>query len=147
MAEQVYTPMKGEMIKWLIRQSMGEELIASSVYHTRAIQAAQSGDDKTAKLFLYIADEEDGHYQEFNQRLSEFAPGKLLESTGQNWQIELKTPDYVLWRGKTPTGQWLYHVTRPEFLGVPVYGFTSKEVAFRDAIYKHIIPETTPIPG
>lgn len=62
--------MSKEMVKWLIRQSMGEELAASSAYHIRAIQAIQSGDDKTAKLFNHIADEEDGHFREFKARLA-----------------------------------------------------------------------------
>ena len=60
-----------EMIKWLVRQSMGEELTASSAYHVRAIQAEQSGDGKTANLFKHIADEEDGHYNEFKKHLAD----------------------------------------------------------------------------
>ena len=59
------------MIKWLVRQSMGEELVASSAYHVRAIQAKQSGDITTAELFKHIADEEDGHYLDFRNRLLE----------------------------------------------------------------------------
>lgn len=66
--------MREKMIKWLVRQSMGEELAASSVYRTRAIQAIQSGDDKTSELFNHVADEEDVHYREFRARLVQIAP-------------------------------------------------------------------------
>ncbi|MBU1374295.1 MAG: hypothetical protein KJ820_16325 [Bacteroidetes bacterium] len=61
--------MQKEMIKWQIRQSMGEELVASSVYHTRALTAREAGDEKTAKLYEHIAEEEDGHWVEFGKRL------------------------------------------------------------------------------
>ena len=61
--------MQQERIKWELRQSMGEELMASSVYHTRMISALESGDSVTAELYEHIAKEEDSHFHEFTHRL------------------------------------------------------------------------------
>jgi rubrerythrin len=60
-----------ERVKWDLRQSMGEELTASSVYHIRAMTARGVGDEETAKLYEHIADEEDNHYIEFSKRFGE----------------------------------------------------------------------------
>lgn len=67
--------MQTERIKWELRQSMGEELIASSVYQVRALTAQDAGDTKTAALYRHIAEEEDGHYGELALRLSELKTG------------------------------------------------------------------------
>jgi len=73
--------------------------------------------------------------------------GRLLESTGTGW-IPMTGESYTLWAGHVPeTGELLYYVTNPKFMGLPVYGYTSKEVAFREAINKGTIPITTPIPS
>lgn len=53
-----------------LRQSMEEELSAARAYRDRAYLAYKGGDDVSAKLWSHIAEEEDGHYNEFKDRLS-----------------------------------------------------------------------------
>ena len=63
--------MKSEMRMWQLKQSMGEEIVAASVYRQRALQAEECGDTKSAALWRDIAKDEDDHYRQFGGRLSE----------------------------------------------------------------------------
>lgn len=63
--------MKEEMVKWQLRQSMGEELTASSVYHVRATQARQDGYITVAEVYEEIAEDEDSHFNMFQQKIQE----------------------------------------------------------------------------
>jgi len=89
--------MQKEMVKWELRQSMGEELMASSVYHVRALHAKEAGDEETAKLYKQIAKEEDEHYQEFGYRLNSglsgghFVPNNTYATNPQGIEARLRT--------------------------------------------------------
>jgi len=50
--------------------SMREEASAVTDYKRRAASARSEGDEVSAKLWEHIAEEEDGHYNEFKDRLS-----------------------------------------------------------------------------
>lgn len=63
-----------ETIEIGLAQSMGEELTATSWYRRRAINARLKGDEKTARLYEDIANDEEGdHYVRFGNRLKEIA--------------------------------------------------------------------------
>lgn len=63
--------MQTERIKWQLRQSMGEELSAGSIYMVRAIEAKDAGDNVTATLYEELAhDELDDHYNKLVHRLN-----------------------------------------------------------------------------
>ena len=53
-----------------LQQSMDEESLAATYYRNRAKYSRSQGDEITAKLFEHIAEEEDGHYNEFKDRLN-----------------------------------------------------------------------------
>ena len=53
-----------------LRSSMLEERTASNSYNDRAEYARANGDEVSAKLWEHIAEEEIGHYNEFNNRLN-----------------------------------------------------------------------------
>ena len=63
-----YRPPKS--IKEGLSQSREEEKIASDWYRRRSKQAKSLGDTETADLYEHIAQEEDVHYDEFNNRLN-----------------------------------------------------------------------------
>lgn len=64
--------MAKERISWELRQSMGEELSAGSVYQIRALNAEKDGDFKTANLYREISNDEIAdHYLKFAARLKE----------------------------------------------------------------------------
>ena len=50
--------------------SMNDEISASITYRKRAEFARSRGDEVSAKLWEHIAEEEDGHYNEFKDRLT-----------------------------------------------------------------------------
>jgi len=54
--------------------SMNEEMSASLDYRKRAEFAREHGDEVSAKLWIHIAEEEDGHYNEFKDRLEALLP-------------------------------------------------------------------------
>ncbi len=53
-----------------LRKSMDEERLAARVYRERATAAFEDGDVITGNLWLHIAEEEEGHYHEFSDRLA-----------------------------------------------------------------------------
>jgi len=57
-----------EQIRAGLSQSMTEETRAADIYRRRAEFAESMGDKETAKLYRHIADEEDKHHLEFEQR-------------------------------------------------------------------------------
>ena len=61
-----------------LRKSMDEEAMAARVYRERAQVASEEGDPTSAQLWLHIADEEDGHYNEFRARLNEIQGQRYL---------------------------------------------------------------------
>lgn len=72
---------KKDMIKWQLRQSMGEELTAASAYMARAVQALDERDVETAELYSHIANEEETHYKEFHKRLEQLGGGNLMPTS------------------------------------------------------------------
>lgn len=53
-----------------LQQSMAEESLAAANYRGRADYARAHGDEVSAKLWIHVAEEEDGHYDEFKDRLA-----------------------------------------------------------------------------
>jgi rubrerythrin len=51
-----------------LHHSASEEHLAAAIYRERAKLASALGDPETAALYEHIAEEEDGHEREFNQR-------------------------------------------------------------------------------
>ena len=62
------TEMQIAMVKWELRQSMGEELTPSSVYHIRALRARDAGFEEVAKAYEDVAADEDDHYAIFYEQ-------------------------------------------------------------------------------
>lgn len=70
-----------------LEQSMNEESSASISYRRRAENAGRSGDFVTQRLWEHIAEEEDGHYNEFKDRLTAMqeryeVPSELIGGVG-----------------------------------------------------------------
>ena len=53
-----------------LEKSMAEERAAAEAYRYRAFYAHEEGDEVSVKLWQHIAEEEDGHYNEFKDRLA-----------------------------------------------------------------------------
>lgn len=106
-----------------LQQSMDEEAAAGRAYRERAISARLEGDDVSARLWEHVADEEDGHYYEFKDRLNAIreqfptfrgsasvgidgypiATNRPFPQTDTDWEdlgfdIEAKYPDNIMMR-------------------------------------------------
>ncbi len=64
------TEMQRQMVMWELRQSMGEELVASSVYQIRALRAEESGNHPRAIMYRSIAMDEDERYLRFRSAIT-----------------------------------------------------------------------------
>lgn len=58
-----------ESVAQALKASMHEEEVAAGFYRRRAQYSEANGDEESAALWRHIADEEDNHYNEFEERL------------------------------------------------------------------------------
>jgi rubrerythrin len=95
-----------------LRDSMVEEKTAFDWYHRRGTDALLKGDKETADLYGHIAREEDEHYQEFQERLSNLKPKPKREDV----EIELHgwEPPFGFVAFDKKTGEQLADITLPE---------------------------------
>lgn len=59
-----------------LQDSMVEEKTAADWYRRRGMDARLKGDIKTAELYEHVAQEEDEHYREFQERVAELKEEK-----------------------------------------------------------------------
>ena len=82
-------------VKENLQKSMDEESEASALYKNRALNARINGDEVSAKLWEHIADEEDGHYNEFKDRLVTISEDRAVAQKLTKGLLEAKSGVYV----------------------------------------------------